>query len=430
MSAGSQTLTLEVKKKFLSGWKKPKWPDPQNSIDFSCGTLGGVSCWTVKGNAKIVFAEIADDIKNLLQDRMDDIAECQHSLETFGWCMYMMGRDESHAEPVLLFECLDGKTRVKIVDIVKKSQLWKDITKKHPALRLASSSRGPQGSCATMDMTRKSDASNAVYCDGPLHQLYGVQIYVNSSQSSSPPSFRKATLGGLILIDDFLHAMTVAHLFKDTSEPQTCLEEYGDDFRFEDDNEMDDNIFIDVTSRGVFMSLRSLMFSLCMVLMTSSYAGSESPKSTHSNLDYSDSPMESESNSSNNYNSLTRASLLADTNLINTGPNPPAKASVKTHLGSMKAMSNNTLDWAIVSVGEEHENLTTSVVVTTEDGDVPLDISKIVHSELISDEIWAITTSNGPVKGLLSTVPYYLKSSGFKTFQKTWMAYLEADVGL
>lgn len=48
----------------------------------------------------------------------------------------------------------------------------------------------------------------------------------------------------------------------------------------------------------------------------------------------------------------------------------------------------------------------------------------------MSDEIWAITAPNGPVKGRLSTVPYYLKISGSKTFQRTWMVYLEADVGL
>lgn len=255
MSAVAQTLTMERKNVFLPGWKKQTWPDPQSSIDFPCGALGGVPCWTIRGDAKRLFAEIEDGIKDLLQDRMDDIADCQHSLETFGWCMYMRGRDESHAEPVLLFECLDGKTRAKVVDIVKKSQLWKGIVKKHPALRLASSSRGPQGSCSAMDMPQKADAPNAVYCEKSSNQLYGVQIYVDSLQDSSSPSFRKATLGGLILVDNVLHAMTVAHLFKDTPQTQEYLEEISDDFTFEDDSEMEDDISIDVTSRGMLISL-------------------------------------------------------------------------------------------------------------------------------------------------------------------------------
>lgn len=432
MSAGTHTLTLEVKKKFLSGWKRSKWPDPQNSIDFPCGTLGGVPCWTVRGDAKKLFAEIEDGIKNLLQDRMDDIADCQHSLETFGWCIYMRGRDENHAEPVLLFECLDGRTRAKVVDIVKKSQLWKDIMKEHPALRLASSSRGPQGSCSATDTPRKSDASKAVYCDEPLHQLYGVQIYVDWSQDSSLSSLRKATLGGPILIDNVLHAMTVAHLFEDTPQIQTYLEEISDDFTFEDDSEMNgemnDNISVDVTSRGTFMLPRSRKYFLCVVLKTSSYAGSESPASTHSSLDQNDTPMESESTSSNNYNISTIDSPKADS--TNAEPDLPKNVPAKMYLGCIVAMSNNTLDWAIVPIAEKFEDLATSSAVPAEDGDTPLNIHRIVDSESISDEIWAVTASHGPVKGRLSTVPYYLKSSGSEAFQRTWMAYLEADVRL
>lgn len=254
MSAGSQTLTIQMRSILLLGRKKRKWLDPQSSIDFPCGALGGVPCWTVKGEAKGVFEEIEDGIKKLLEDHMDDITECQLTVETFGWCMYMRGRNESDAEPVLLFECLDGKTRTKVVDIVRRSKLWKFTIKKHPALRLASSSRGPQGSGSAAEIPDISDASGVVYCDGTLHNLCGVQIYVDLSQASSPPSFRKATLGGLILVDDVLHGMTVAHLFKDTPQAQTYLEETNDEFTFEDDSDMEDDISIDVTSRGMSMS--------------------------------------------------------------------------------------------------------------------------------------------------------------------------------
>lgn len=359
---------------------------------------------------------------------MDDIADCQHSLETIGWCMYMRGRDISHAEPVLLFECLDGKTRAKVVDIVKNSQLWKDIIKKHPALRLDSSSRGPQGSCSAADMPYKSDASNAVYCDRPLHQLHGVQIYVNTSQDSSPPLFRKATLGGLILVGDVLHALTVAHLFKDTPQPQTVFDETGDDFTFEDDSEMNDDISNNTTHRGMSMSLRSRISSTCMALTKLSYAESESSKSTHLNLDQNDSSIESESNSVEFCNITGIVSPMP--NHITVEVAPLANVSAKVYLGSMKVMSNNTLDWAIVPIRGEYGDLVTSLAVPTKYGYTPLKSTKIADTEPISDEIWAITASKGPVEGRLSTVPYYLKISGSKTFQKTWMTYLETDLGL
>lgn len=253
MSVGGQTLTMERKSLFLPSRKKNIWPDPRSSIDIRCGELDGEPCWTIKGDAERLFTEIKDGIESLLQDRMDDIADCQYSLETFGWCMYMRGQDESHAEPVLLFECLDGKTRAKVVKIVKKSPLWKNIKQRHPALRIASSARGPQGSGSTMDMPESSDASDVVYCDRTPHQLYGLQIYVDLSHDSSPSSFRKATLGGLILVDNVLHGMTVAHLFKDTPQTQTYFEENSDEFTFEDDSEMEDDISIDITSRGMSM---------------------------------------------------------------------------------------------------------------------------------------------------------------------------------
>lgn len=137
--------------------------------------------------------------------------------------------------------------------------------------------------------------------------------------------------------------------------------------------------------------------------------------------------METESNSVENYNSLNMTSPMAD--YVNAELIPPANVSAKTHFGYVKAISDNTLDWAIIPI-DGYENLTTSVFVPTEDGDAALNVNKIADPEWISDDIWAITASNGPVTGRLLTVPYYLKSSGSKTFQRTWMAYLEAEVGL
>lgn len=229
-------------------------------------------------------------------------------------------------------------------------------------------------------------------------------------------------------MDNVFHAMTVAHLFEDTPHTQTRFDEAGDDFAFEDYDEMEDDISIDITSRGRLKPLQKRIFSSCIALTTSSHAGSQSPKNTHSNHDHNDSPVESDSTSTNNYNSLIIDSPVAET--INAEPNPPVKDLPPNYLGLLKAMSNNSLDWTIFPIGGEYADRMTSVVVPTEDGDVPLHISRIADSEPISDEIWAITASNGPVKGRLSTVPYYLKSSGSTNFQRTWMTYLETDVGL
>lgn len=113
--------------------------------------------------------------------------------------------------------------------------------------------------------------------------------------------------------------------------------------------------------------------------------------------------------------------------------NSSMSLSTKNYLGSVEARSkqypDDALDWAIIPIGEEYPNLINSVRLPTGHGKDLVDIIEIAGSESASGEVWAITASNGSVKGRLSTVPYYLKMTGFKTFQKTWTTSLEADVG-
>jgi hypothetical protein len=88
------------------------------------------------------------------------------------------------------------------------------------------------------------------------------------SSDPSSPSFCKATLGGVISVGDDLLGMTVAHIFKDIPETQNSLEENDDEFNFEDDSEMEDDSFIDLTSRGMssLPSSRVLEFMILTIL--------------------------------------------------------------------------------------------------------------------------------------------------------------------
>jgi hypothetical protein len=144
-----------------------------------------------------------------------------------------------------------------------------------------------------------------------------------------------------------------------------------------------------------------------------------------------DSLTESESNSAEDSNSLDMTLTMEDD--INTEMKSPVNVSAKTTLGLVKAKSldypSNTLDWAIIPIGGEYSNLPNSVDVPTPNGYFPLNIKRVADPEWTSDEVWAITASNGPVRGRLSTVPYHLKIAGSRTFQRTWMTYLEAEVG-
>lgn len=261
MSAGTQTLTMPRKGLFLPGIKKKTWPNPQNSIDFSCGRLGGIPCWTAKGDAQSLFEEIEDGIKELLDSHMDDIAMCQTSREAVGWSMYMMGRDISHAKPVFVFDCLDPMTRAKVVSIVKKSKLWKHTVELNPALGLASHARGPQACGFGANIADMPDNSAEVYSDETHNDLCGAQIYVHVSQDSS---LRVATLGGIIRVGEVLHGITVAHVFDLEYVPQS--QNYLDDddeFVFEDDMEMEDESSSDFTREGILpFSQSEFMFRI------------------------------------------------------------------------------------------------------------------------------------------------------------------------
>ena len=117
MNTGIQTLTMPRMSLSLPGIKKQTWPNPRNSIDFSCGQLGGIPCWTIKGEAQKIYEQIKDGVEKLLQSHMDDIEKCQTSRQQFGWSMYMMGRDIDNAKPVFVFDCLDScKTGVYLED--------------------------------------------------------------------------------------------------------------------------------------------------------------------------------------------------------------------------------------------------------------------------------------------------------------------------
>ena len=86
--------------------------------------VGGLHCWTVKGEAQVLFRQIQGGIGQLFTAHMDTIGECQLSREELGWSVYTIGENVEHAVPMLLIDCVDAETRATTVSIIKKSDLW------------------------------------------------------------------------------------------------------------------------------------------------------------------------------------------------------------------------------------------------------------------------------------------------------------------
>jgi hypothetical protein len=169
-----------------------------------------------------------------------------------------------------------------------------------------------------------------------------------------------------------------------------------------------------------------------VILTAAIYAGSESPKSLELPLDKMENPMEIHPRLAGNSNNLnvTSPPLLGDGG---GDLNSPVDVSAEKYFGLVTATSlqypDDTLDWSIIRITEEHQSLANTVCLPTRYGEGPVHIVDIADPEQTSGGIWAITASNGPVKGHLSTVPYYLKMAGCTTFQKTWTACLGSNVG-
>lgn len=116
--------------------------------------------------------------------------------------MFMIGRKAASSVPTILF-CCEGKSpRQKAMDLVKK----KGILDRHPGLQMAESSRLPRRLALGED-SELPLLPPGVYLNGPLGS-FGIAVLI-SRDCVSPP--RKATIGGIVCIEDDFYGLTTAH---------------------------------------------------------------------------------------------------------------------------------------------------------------------------------------------------------------------------
>ena len=250
---------MSVAQTMLSQFKEKgrKRPDQHGWTGQSCGTLGALRCWTVKGQAQIWFEEIENDIQQLLINEANVIEECQSTQEEVGWSMYMIGKNAGEAVPTLLIDCLDNKTRAVTANIIKTSEFWKSTTEKHPALRLGSSALLPQECVlkynhANVDDRIQQPGTLSVYSDANIGGLCGIQIFVNTSEDPLLSTFNVVTLGGVVLLDDVPFGLTVAQASKQEALPQQTQDTVdNDEFSFEDEGELETGLgFVNPSDEG------------------------------------------------------------------------------------------------------------------------------------------------------------------------------------
>ena len=140
----------------------------------------------------------------------------------------MTGRRKEEANPTLLFSCSRVQPRRRAKEVVKQSKVLQD----HPAIRLAHSKRPPQALrpfrllVGPMKRVERGgvETFGEVYCISPVDRTCGVPVLISRKDGS----FRKATIGGIVQLDDKYYGLTVAHTFVDDGFQSTG--ESDDDF--------------------------------------------------------------------------------------------------------------------------------------------------------------------------------------------------------
>jgi hypothetical protein len=217
------------------------------SIGAPCASLdllGRYKCWSLKDKspAHLVWKAVSKAITSLLDDQFEHLDAGGSDLMIE---MFMVGRRMNSCSPTILFSCESKACRHKAMELVKK----KAILASHPGVLMAESSRLPR----LLALGEDSEILNlppGVYGNGPFKSC-GMPILISGSHGGA---LRKATLGGIICIDEDYYGVTTAHAFVETK--QEGIREDGDiEFAFyglgePDDSTDDEDNSVEMTSQG------------------------------------------------------------------------------------------------------------------------------------------------------------------------------------
>lgn len=209
-------LPTVVKGRPTSSWrnmppvdsKQNQWQQPEVSVGESCGSLGmlgRIKYWLVKDKSPVALAwkTISSQIRSYLEDQNEHLIFGDSPLI---FEIFMIGRKPENSSPTILFSCENKESRLLAIDLVHK----KGILASYPGILMAGSSRSPrQLAGEERDLLR---LPLGVYLNGPVSGC-GISILVSHNPKSPP---RKATLGGILCIENQYYGLTTAHSFMET----------------------------------------------------------------------------------------------------------------------------------------------------------------------------------------------------------------------
>ncbi|KAH8587922.1 hypothetical protein B0O99DRAFT_640474 [Bisporella sp. PMI_857] len=390
---------------------QPRWDMPELSIGLpntSLSRLGRNKCWSLKDKspAHLVWKKISMDIINLLGDRFEhlDAGGSELIIE-----MFMIGKKPTSSSPTILFSSESKICRHNAMAAMQK----KGLLAKYPGVLMAGCSQLPR----LLALEEPSDISSippGVYLSGPFRS-YGTSVMIYWEHQKRP---RKATIGGMVLINNEIFGVTTAHAFSDAVEEETSENEdfefafYGSDgpYNSSDDEEQ----LLDTTSQG------------------GKPPGSITPPSID-NLEFDASstvgPSSAVASSSGSMASVTEKVVkLTDLHGERT----------TRRLGTISASAavGNCLDWALVKI--EHLKSSTEETLLL-DGNIVWENKTIrpksIGSTSADTHVLICTGSNGVAVGELLGVASFMKGASARSFQQllvvrcTVGSFAEGDCG-
>ncbi|KAG8158648.1 hypothetical protein KVR01_011770 [Diaporthe batatas] len=234
----------------------PAWPDPTDSLGQKVNTrtrrIGGSSVWFPRGPALERYnATIRPEVERILNNV--ELPEGEKMILK----MYMIGRSEQRANPVVMICCPDKATRKRAEAMVRES----DLFERQESCGFGLGSAGfpleatflprPLGNGIYLNADATMEAALKVDVYGLTGPGIGRKLgFVTSSQSTR--SVQYATGGPVVQLGDKLYQLTVAHAAQPSHRgPKDPQEQYSDldecDFDGQSDEEEDEHMIL---SRG------------------------------------------------------------------------------------------------------------------------------------------------------------------------------------
>lgn len=181
------------------------WEGPQLSIGRHLGKYGKEAIWEARGPARDAFNSLAPRIKEYLENSLEPI------VRRVTWSIYMVGRTESTASPVVMFCCEILELRRNIRNVIKDS----GILGEYPGIKTGHMRTPPDFTHLvplTGDgRTGQEDQDQLSMLSPRIDSVCGSRLF-KSSESRGPHAI--ATVGGVIRLGTKFYYTTAAHTLR------------------------------------------------------------------------------------------------------------------------------------------------------------------------------------------------------------------------